>query len=45
LVVFTRHRARLFAYYMAKRWKLGGFNETRPHYAYFAYLYTLFRPS
>ena len=36
-------------YFKAKRWKVGGFNDTRLHYPYFAFLYTLFftgmRPS
>jgi integrase len=42
-------RDRILAYFKAKRWKVGGFNDNRPHYPYFAFLYTLFftgmRPS
>lgn len=42
-------RDRLLEYFRTKAWKVGGFNETRPHYAYFAFAYTLFytalRPS
>ncbi len=42
-------RDQLLAYFYAKSWKFGGFNDSRPHYAYFAFLYTLFftgmRPS
>lgn len=45
----AEERDRLLAYFRAKRWKFGGFNDSRPHYAYFAFLYTLFftgmRPS
>jgi integrase len=42
-------RDRILDYFKAKRWKVGGFNDTRFHYPYFAFLYTLFftgmRPS
>jgi integrase len=42
-------RDRLLEYFHSKRWKVGGFNETRPHYTNYAFLYTLFytgcRPS
>jgi integrase len=42
-------RDKILGYFRARRWKVGGFNDTRPHYAYFAFLYTLFftgmRPS
>jgi integrase len=42
-------RDQILAYFRGKRWKAGGFNDTRPHYPYFAFLYTLFftgmRPS
>ena len=42
-------RDRLLAHFRAKQWKVGGFNNTKPHYPYYAFLYTLFftgmRPS
>ena len=42
-------RDQILDYFKAKRWKVGGFNDTRLHYPYFAFLYTLFftgmRPS
>ena len=42
-------RDKILGYFRARRWKVGGFNDTRPHYPYFAFLYTLFftgmRPS
>ncbi len=42
-------RDRLLAHFRTKHWKVGGFNDTRPHYPYYAFLYTLFftgmRPS
>ena len=42
-------RDRVLDYFKAKRWKVGGFNDTVRHYPYFAFLYTLFftgmRPS
>lgn len=42
-------RDQILDYFKAKRWKAGGFNDTRFHYPYFAFLYTLFltgmRPS
>jgi integrase len=42
-------RDQILEYFRGKRWKAGGFNDTRPHYPYFAFLYTLFftgmRPS
>src|SRR5215469_1243436 len=34
-------RDKILGYFSARRWKVGGFNETRPHYPYFAFLYTL----
>jgi integrase len=44
-----RERDKILDYFSAKRWKVGGFNDTRSHYPYFAFLYTLFftgmRPS
>lgn len=47
---FTQaERDQILDYFRTKRWKVGGFNDTRPHYPYFAFLYTLFftgmRPS
>jgi integrase len=45
----AEERDRLLDYFSKKRWKVGGFNETKPHYPYYALLYTLFftglRPS
>jgi len=45
----AEERDRILAYFRAKRWKVGGFNDTRLHYSYFAFLHTLFftgmRPS
>ena len=42
-------RDQILDYFKVKRWKCGGFNDTRLHYPYFAFLYTLFftgmRPS
>ena len=42
-------RGQILDYFKAKQWKVGGFNDTRPHYSYFALLHTLFftgmRPS
>ncbi len=42
-------RDRILDYFRTKRWKVGGFNDTKFHYPYFAFLYTLFftgmRPS
>lgn len=42
-------RDHILGLFKAKRWKIGGFNDTRLHYPYFALLYTLFftgmRPS
>lgn len=42
-------RDRLLDYFRRESWKVGGFNERRPHYAYFAFLFTAFftgcRPS
>jgi integrase len=42
-------RDQVLDYFRGKRWKAGGFNDTRRHYPYFAFLYTLFftgmRPS
>jgi len=42
-------RDRILGYFRNKRWKVGGFNDTRFHYPYYAFLYTLFftgmRPS
>jgi integrase len=44
-----QERDRILDYFKKKRWKVGGFNDTRLHYPYFALLYTLFftgmRPS
>jgi integrase len=45
----AEERDQILDYFKAKRWKVGGFNDTRLHYPYFAFLYTLFftgmRPS
>jgi integrase len=45
----AQERDRILEYFRTNRWKAGGFNDTKPHYAYFAFLYTLFftgmRPS
>ncbi|MHB8384527.1 MAG: Arm DNA-binding domain-containing protein [Candidatus Binataceae bacterium] len=45
----AEERDQILDYFKAKRWKIGGFNDTRMHYPYFAFLYTLFftgmRPS
>lgn len=42
-------RDKLLDYFSKKRWKVGGFNDTKAHYPYYALLYTLFftglRPS
>jgi len=42
-------RDQILSHFKAKNWKVGGFNNTRPHYPYYAFLYTLFftgmRPS
>jgi integrase len=42
-------RNQLLDHFRTKRWKVGGFNDTKLHYPYFAFLYTLFftgiRPS
>ncbi len=42
-------RDQILDYFRTKRWKVGGFNDTKFHYPYFAFLYTLFftgmRPS
>jgi integrase len=42
-------RDRILNYFRARKWKVGGFNHTRPHYSYYALLHTLFftgmRPS
>jgi integrase len=42
-------RDRLLDYFRRKSWKVGGFDERRPHHAYFAFLFTAFftgcRPS
>ncbi len=42
-------RDRILDYFRARKWKTGGFNDTRPHYSYYAFLHTLFftgmRPS
>jgi integrase len=44
-----QERDQILDFFRCKRWKVGGFNDTRPHYPYFAFLYTLFftgmRPS
>ena len=40
---------KILDYFKAKRWKTGGFNDTKFHYPYYAFLYSLFftgmRPS
>jgi integrase len=45
----AEERDRILDYFAAKQWKVGGFNNTKLHYPYFAFLYTLFftgmRPS
>jgi integrase len=45
----AEERDQILDYFKAKRWKVGGFNDTRLHYPYFAFLFTLFftgmRPS
>ncbi len=45
----AEERDQILEYFSTKRWKVGGFNDTRLHYPYFAFLYTLFftgmRPS
>ena len=45
----VEERDKLLEYYRGKRWKVGGFNDSRPHHPYYVYLYTLFftgpRPS
>ena len=42
-------RDRILDYFRARKWKVGGFNDTRPHYSYYALVHTLFftgmRPS
>jgi len=42
-------RDQILDYFRARKWKIGGFNDTRPHYSYYALLHTLFftgmRPS
>jgi integrase len=42
-------RDRILSYFRARKWKVGGFNDTRAHYPYYALLHTLFftgmRPS
>lgn len=42
-------RDKLLDFFSKKKWKVGGFNDTKPHYPYYALLYTLFftglRPS
>ncbi|MGH7897144.1 MAG: hypothetical protein ACREQQ_04280, partial [Candidatus Binatia bacterium] len=42
-------RDRLLEFYRRKLWKVGGFNERRPHYPYYGFLFSLFftgcRPS
>jgi integrase len=44
-----QERDQILDFFKNKRWKIGGFNDARPHYPYFAFLYTLFftgmRPS
>lgn len=47
---FEAHeRDRILDYFKARKWKIGGFNNTRSHYSYYAFLHTLFftgmRPS
>ncbi len=45
----AEERDQILDYFEAKRWKVGGFNDTRLHYPYFVFLFTLFftgmRPS
>ncbi len=45
----SEERDEILVYFRNKRWKVGGYNDTKPHYPYFAFLYTLFftgmRPS
>ncbi|MCC6848829.1 MAG: tyrosine-type recombinase/integrase [Deltaproteobacteria bacterium] len=45
----AEERDALLTHFANKRWKVGGFNDSKPHYPYFAFLYTLFftgmRPS
>ena len=45
----AQERDTILEYFSKKRWKVGGFNDTKPHYPYYAFLYTLFftgmRPS
>lgn len=45
----AQERDQILDYFRTKRWKVGGFNDTKFHYPYFAFLYTLFftgmRPS
>ena len=45
----AQERDAILEYFSKKRWKVGGFNDTKPHYPYYAFLYTLFftgmRPS
>jgi len=42
-------RDRILHHFRTKQWKVGGFNDARPHYSYYALLHTLFftgmRPS
>ena len=42
-------RDRILDHFKTRKWKIGGFNDTRPHYSYYALLHTLFftgmRPS
>jgi integrase len=35
-------RDQILNYFRGERWRAGGFSDTRPHYPYFAFLYTLF---
>jgi integrase len=45
----AEERDKILDYFKAKHWKVGGFNDMRRHYPYFAFLYTFFftgmRPS
>jgi integrase len=45
----AEERDEVLRYFRNKLWKVGGFNDTKPHYPYFALLYSLFftgmRPS
>jgi len=45
----AEERDRILQYFKSRNWKVGGFNDTRPHYAYYALAHTLFftgmRPS